>query len=167
MHKDLGHYVAMKLRRSAALLLGLNLLVVGVPSALADSTPSPTPTPSASPLSELEQYKISLEQYRFDMNLREQERREIAKKFVAAIKLADNVAKSAFRSAKTDKAKILILEQQERAKEQAMQLRDEAITAMGDAPVEPIKPVKPVKPVKPIATAKKVKTSKPSPTPSS
>jgi hypothetical protein len=163
MHKDLGHYVAMKLRRSAALLLGLNLLVVGAPSALADSTPSPTP--SASPLSELEQYKISLEQYRITMNARELERKEIAKTFIAAIKLADNVAKSALRSAKTDKAKILILEQQERTKEQAMQVRDEAITAMGDAPNEPIKPVKPIAAA--TASTKKGKTSKPSPTPSS
>lgn len=165
MHKDLGHYVAMKLRRSAALLLGLNLLVVGAPSALADSTPSPTPTPSASPLSDLEQYKIALEQYRIDMNLREQERKEIAKTFIVAIKLADSVAKSALRSAKNDKAKIVILEQQLHAKEEAMQVRDEAITAMGQAPVEPIKPVKPITAA--TASTKKGKTSKPSPTPSS
>ncbi|MTA80750.1 MAG: hypothetical protein F2954_05350 [Actinobacteria bacterium] len=155
----------MKLRRSAALLLGLNLLVVGAPSALADSTPSPTPTPSASPLSDLEQYKIALEQYRIDMNLREQERKEIAKTFIVAIKLADSVAKSALRSAKNDKAKIVILEQQLHAKEEAMQVRDEAITAMGQAPVEPIKPVKPITAA--TASTKKGKTSKPSPTPSS
>ena len=163
MHKDLGHYVAMKLRRSAALLLGLNLLVVGAPSALADSTPSPTPTPSASPLSDLEQYKIALEQYRIDMNLREQERKEIAKTFIVAIKLADSVAKSALRSAKTDKAIKIIRDQQQSAKDEAMLNRDEAILAMGQAPVEPTKPVKPMA----AAPTKKSKTSKPSPTPSS
>jgi len=161
MHKDLGHYVAMKLRRSAALLLGLNLLVVGAPTALADSTPSPTPT--ASPLSDLEQYKFALEQYRITMNVREQERKDIAKTFIAAIKLADSIAKSALRSAKNDKAKIVILEQQLHAKEEAMAVRDAAITAMGEAPVEPIKPVKPTA----TASTKKGKTSKPSPTPSS
>ncbi len=97
------------------------------------------------------------------MNLHEQERKEIAKTFIAAIKLADNVAKSALRSAKTDKAKVVILEQQLHAKEQAMQVRDEAITAMGAAPVEPVKPVKPLA----AASAKQTKSSKPSPTPSS
>jgi hypothetical protein len=97
------------------------------------------------------------------MNLREQERKEIAKTFIVAIKLADSIAKSALRSAKSDKAKTIVLEQQLHAKEEAIQVRDEAITAMGEAPVEPIKPVKPTA----TASTKKGKTSKPSPTPSS
>lgn len=151
----------MKLRRVAALLLGLNLLVVGSPTASADSTPSPTP--SASPLNELEQYKIALEQYQNEMKLRGQVQKEIAKVFITAIKLADSIAKSALRSAKTDKAKTIILDQQQRAKDEAMQLRNEAISAMGEAPVEPIKPVKPMA----AAPTKKTKTIKPSPTPSS
>ena len=150
----------MKLSRSAGLLLSLSLLLVGAPTALAHETP--TPTPSASPLTELEQYKLSLEHYRIDMNLRDQERKEIAKAFITAIKLADSIAKSALRSAKTDKSKTIILDQQQRAKDEAMLIRDEAISAMGDAPDEPIKPVKPFA----VATAKKTKTSKPSPTPS-
>ena len=152
----------MKLSRSAGLLLSLSLLLVGAPTALAHETPSPTPTPSASPLTELEQYKLALEHYRIDMNLRDQERKSIAKAFITAIKLADSIAKSALRSAKTDKSKTVILDQQQRAKDEAMLIRDEAISAMGDAPDEPIKPAKPLA----AATAKKTKTSKPSPTPS-
>lgn len=153
----------MKLRRVAALLLGLNLLVVGSPTASADSTPSPTPTPTASPLNELEQYKIALEQYQNEMKLRDQVQKEIAKIFITAIRLADSIAKNALRSAKTDKAKILILDQQQHAKDDAMQLRNEALSAMGEAPIEPIKPVKPMA----AAPTKKSKSSKPSPTPSS
>lgn len=152
----------MKLSRSAGLLLSLSLLLMGAPTALAHETPTPTPTPSSSPLTELEQYKLALEHYRIDMNLRDQERKEIANAFITAIKLADSIAKSALRSAKTDKSKTIILDQQQRAKDEAMLLRDEAISAMGDAPIEPIKPVKPLA----AATAKKTKTSKPSPTPS-
>lgn len=150
-HKDLGHHVAMKLRRSAALPLSLTLLLVAAPTALAD--PTPTPPVIASPLSELDQYKIALEQFRIQINLREDSRREIAKTFISSVKEADIVYKAAMRIAKSDKAKIAILAQRESDVELAMKIRDNAIVAMGAAPVEPIKPVKPVV----TAAAKKTK----------
>jgi len=158
----------MKHKRLAGLLLSLNLLLVGAPTALAHETPSPSP--SSIPLGELEQrkldmehYKFDMEQYRIDMNQRKLVREEIGKAFVTAIKLADGIAKNALRSAKNDKAKTMIFDQQQRAKMDAMLLRDQELEAMGDAPIEPTKPDKPIR----TAIVKKTKTSKPSPTPSS
>ena len=134
------------------------MLFAATPAALAD----PTPSPSASPLSELEQYKLALAQFRIEMNLREQLRKEIAKAFIRSVKEADNLSKSAMRTAKNDRERTVIRNQRESAIAEAMKIRDDAIEAMGIAPVEPVKPVKPV-----IATtAKKTKSSKPSPTPS-
>ncbi len=151
----------MKFRRCVGVLLGLSMLFAATPTALAE----PTPSPSASPLSELEQYKLALAQFRIEMNLRVQLRKEIAKAFISSVKEADSLSKSAMRTAKNDRERTLIRDQRETAIAEAMKIRDEAIEAMGVAPVEPVKPVKPVKPV--IATTgKKTKSSKPSPTPS-
>ena len=148
----------MKIGRSAGLLLCLCMVLTGATTAFAHETPSPSPV--STPLSELEQYKLDLEQYRIDMNLREQVRKEIAKAFVAAIKAADSIAKSALRVAKGDKAKTIILDQQQSAKVEAILIRDQALEAMGDAPIEPTKPAKPAA----TAVTKKTKTAKPSPT---
>ncbi|MDO8646500.1 MAG: hypothetical protein Q7R42_08015 [Candidatus Planktophila sp.] len=148
----------MKFRRCVGVLLGLSMLFAATPTALAE----PTPSPSASPLSELEQYKLALAQFRIEMNLRVQLRKEIAKAFISSVKEADSLSKSAMRTAKNDRERTLIRDQRETAIAEAMKIRDEAIEAMGVAPVEPVKPVKPV-----IATTgKKTKSSKPSPTPS-
>jgi len=148
----------MKFRRCVGVLLGLSMLFAATPTALAE----PTPSPSASPLSELEQYKLALAQFRIEMNLRVQLRKEIAKAFISSVKEADSLSKSAMRTAKNDRERTLIRDQRETAIAEAMKIRDEAIEAMGVAPVEPVKPVKPV-----IATTgKKTKSNKPSPTPS-
>lgn len=134
------------------------MLFAATPAALAD----PTPSPSTSPLSDLEQYKLVLAQFHIEMNLRVQLRKVIAKAFISSVKEADSLSKSAMRTAKNDRERTLIRDRRESAIAEAMKIRDEAIEAMGIAPVEPVKPVKPV-----IATtAKKTKSSKPSPTPS-
>lgn len=158
-HKDLVHYVPMNFRRCAGLLLSLNLLLVGAPTALAHEFPSPTPAPGVAPLSEQEQYKLALEHYKLDMekyrvdkNQWELVRREINKAFFTAIKAVNSITSKTLDVDNRKKNTVI----------DAVLLRDQALAALGGAPVEPTKPVKPIA----SATTKKTKKSNPSPTPS-
>lgn len=148
----------MKYRRSAGLLLSLNLLAVGAPTALAHELPSPIPVPGVSPLSDQEQYVLALEHFRFDSNAF----KRISKTFTTAVNRANNLYEAAMRAAKSDRARTLIMAQRDSSIETAINIRDAALEELGGAPVEPTKPVKPVA----TATTKKTKTSNPSPTPS-
>jgi len=164
-HKVLGHHGAMKHRRLAGLLLSFQLLLVGVPTALAHETASPTPFPTVTPLSELEQYKLALEKYRVHKNLYlryMQLKSEISKTLLNAVNRANSIAKKAAATAKNDSARKLIDTQLKIAIDAANSAWEEAMAALGPQPLDPVEPVKPSV----TATVKKNKVSKPSPTPS-
>ena len=148
----------MKHKRSAGLLLSLNLLVVGTPAALAHELPLPTPIAGVASLSELEQYKLAMEHFRIDS----MEFKKIANRFTTAINRANSFYETAMRSAKSDKTRTIITAQRDNSIEIAINMRDAAIVEMVGPPVEPTKPVKPIA----AATTKKTKQSNPSPTPS-
>ena len=158
MHNVLGHYLAMRIRRSVGLALGMALLVASSPAAFAEATPSPSP--SVSPLS----YQAAMEEFHNQMDERDQNRKEINSSFMIAVAAANSAAKSAMRKAKTAEAKAAILVQQKNAIALATSARDDAIAAMGPAPIEPVKPViatNPVKPSEPTKPSKSAKAPKP------
>ena len=148
----------MNHRRCAGLLLSLNLLLVGAPSALAHEFPSPTPAPGVAPLSEQEQYKLALEHFRFDVNMF----KRISKTFTTAVNKANGLYEAAMLTAPNDRARMSYAARRDSFVENAIRIRDDAISQMGGAPVEPTKPVKPIV----AASTKKTKASNPSPTPS-
>ena len=148
----------MKHKRSAGLLLSLNLLVVGTPAALAHELPSPTPIAGVASLSELEQYKLAMEHFRIDS----MEFKKIANRFTTAINRANSFYETAMRFAKSDRARTNITALRDNSIEIAISMRDAAIEEMNGPPVEPTKPMKPIA----AATTKKTKPSNPSPTPS-
>jgi hypothetical protein len=175
-HKVIGHHVAMKFRLMAGLALSILMFIISAPSSYADATPSPTPSPTSTPLTALEQYKLDMELYKVQVSEREQERKEITKEFMAQVAAANSFAKSAMRTAKTADSKSAILAQQKTAVALAAAVRDAAISDLGPAPLEPVKPSKPelfkTEPLKSskspeTATAKKTKSAKASPTPTS
>jgi len=139
----------MNHRRCAGLLLSLNLLLVGAPTALAHEMPPPTPAPGVAPLNEQEQYKLALEHFRFDTNLF----KRISKTFTTAVNKANSVYEAAMRTAPSDRARMNHAARRDSSVEIAIKIRDDAIAEMGGAPVEPTKPVKPIVP----ATTKKLK----------
>jgi hypothetical protein len=126
--------------------------IITAPSSLADATPTPTPIA----LTVMEQYKVAMNQYRTTMSEREQVRKEINKVFIADCRVANDVAKTAMRTAKTADAKSTILAQLKAAIALATSTRDAAIAAMGPAPTEPLKPVK-LSEITPLKNGKSVK----------
>ncbi len=130
--------------------------IIAAPSSFADATPTPTPIA----VTVMEQYKVAMNQYRTAMSAREQVRKEINKVFMADCRTANDVAKTAMRTAKTADAKSIILAQQKTAIALATSTRDFAIAAMGPAPIEPLKPPK-LSEITPLKNGKSVK-----PTPS-
>lgn len=135
------------------------MMIAAAPCSFADATPTPSPTPII--LTNMEQYKVAMDQFRTAMSAREQVRKEINKIYVIDCSAANSVAKTAMRTAKTVVAKSTILAQQKTAIALATSSRDTAIAAMGPAPTEPLKPVK----LSEIAPLKKGKSVKPTPTP--
>ncbi len=161
MHNELGHYLAMRIRHSVGLALGMALLVASSPASFAEATPSPTPSPSVSPLS----YQAAMDEFHNQMDVRDQNRKDINSSFMIAVAAANSAAKSAMRKAKTAEAKTTILVQQKNAIALATSARDAAIAAMGPAPIEPVKPVIPTNPLKPSEPTKPSKSAKaPKPT---
>ena len=136
--------------------LALAMNIIAAPSSFADATPTPTPIA----VTVMEQYKVAMNQYRTAMSAREQVRKEINKVFMADCRTANDVAKTAMRTAKTADAKSIILAQQKTAIALATSSRDFAIAAMGPAPIEPLKPPK-LSEITPLKNGKSVK-----PTPS-
>ena len=140
----------MRLRRSVGPALAM--IIITAPSSFADATPSPTPIAVRA----MEQYRVAMEQYRTAMNAREQIRKEINKIFIAGCRVANDVAKTAMRTAKTAEAKATIMAQQKATISLATSTRDAAIAAMGPAPTEPLKPVK-LSEITPLKNGKSVK----------
>ena len=130
------------------------MMIAAAPSSFADATPTPSPTPRI--LTNMEQYKVAMDQFRTAMSAREQVRKEINKIYVIACFAANSVAKTAMRTAKTVVAKSTILAQQKTAIALATSARDTAIAAMGPAPTEPLKPVK-LSEITPLKNGKSVK----------
>ena len=130
------------------------MMIAAAPSSFADATPTPSPTPRI--LTNMEQYKVAMDQFRTAMSAREQVRKEINKIYVIACFAANSVAKTAMRTAKTVVAKSTILAQQKTAIALATSARDTAIAAMGPAPTEPLKPAK-LSENKPVKNGKSVK----------
>jgi hypothetical protein len=152
------------------------MFIIAAPASYADATPSPSPSPTSTPLKPLEQYKLDVELYKMQVSEREQVRKDITKEFMAKVRAANSFADAAMRKAKTDDAKSAILAQQKTAVSLAAAARDAAISNMGPAPIEPVRPSKleivkssksePSKSPETIA-AKKTKSPKATPTPSS
>ena len=154
MHNELGHYLAMRIRDSVGLALGMALLVASSPASFAEATPSPSP--SVSPLS----YQAAMEEFNNQMDERDQNRRDINSSFMIAVAVANKDAKSALRKAKTAEAKTAILVQQKAAIALATSERDAAILAMGPPPVEPVKPIKLASPINPLKQSEPSKPRK-------
>ncbi len=136
--------------------LALAMNIIAAPFSFADATPTPTPIA----VTAMEQYKVAMNQYRTTMSEREQVRKEINKVFIADCRVANDVAKTAMRAAKTADAKSIVLAQLKAAITLATSARDAAITAIGPAPIEPLKPAK-LSEITPLKNGKSVK-----PTPS-
>ncbi len=132
--------------------LALAMNIIAAPSSFADATPIPTPIA----VTVMEQYKVAMNQYRTAMSAREQVRKEINKVFLSTCRVANDVAKTAMRAAKTADAKSIILAQQKTAIALATSVRDSAIAAMGPAPIEPLKPPK-LSEITPLKNGKSVK----------
>ena len=132
----------------------LAMIIITAPHSFADATPTPTPTPIA--VTVMEQYKAAMNQYRTTMGAREQVRKEINKIFITGCRTANDVAKTAMRTAKTADAKATIMAQQKATISLATSTRDAAIAAMGPAPTEPLKPVK-LSEITPLKNGKSVK----------
>lgn len=135
------------------------MMIAATPSSFADATPTPSPTPII--LTNMEQYKVAMDQFRTAMSAREEVRKGINRIYVIACSAANSVAKTSMRTAKTAVAKSTILAQQKTAIALATSARDTAIATMGPAPTEPLKPVK----LAEMAPLKKSKSVKPTPTP--
>lgn len=131
----------------------LAMIIITAPHSFADATPTPIA------ITVKEQYRIAMDQYRTAMSAREQVRKEINKVFLVDCRAANDLAKTAMRTAKTAEAKAAILVQQKTAIALATSARDAAIAAMGAAPTEPLKPAKSAE----IAPLKSTKSSKPTP----
>lgn len=128
--------------RSVGLPLVVATLIAGSQGAYADATPTPTPTPIVSYQTEMRAYKVAMEQFHIEMSTRAKLRKEITKNFISAVVAANNLARSAMRSAKTAESKRGILAQQKATVDFATSVRDAALVAMADAPIEPVKPLK-------------------------
>lgn len=140
----------MRLRRSVGPALAM--IIITAPHSFADATPSPTPIA----ITAMEQYRVAMDQYRTAMNAREKVRKEINKIFITGCRTANDVAKTAMRTAKTADAKATIMAQQKATISLATSTRDAAIAAMGPAPTEPLKPVK-LSEITPLKNGKSVK----------
>ena len=115
-------------------------------SAFADVTPSPAPT------SQADAYKISMEQFKrdreqFNQAIRErsQKKRIIDQAFDAAIKKARQESKLAMQVANKPEQKSAINSALKSVIAAAIIEREEAIEALGDAPIPPTQPAKPPK----------------------
>ena len=153
------HYVAMRMTRMAVLALVLCTAVNSIGPAYADATPSPT----SDSQSIMALYKAALTDYLAQMKLRDLQRMKINQIFMSSVNDANRTAKSALRSAKTPTAKSEVLAVQKAAIALANSVRDAAILAMGQPPIEPVKPTNGLQAL----DKRKIKSAKATPTPSS
>lgn len=155
-HINLLHHSPMKARYLAALALAMAILLAWPSASFADVTSTPKPTPKPAPTqdfeSEIDQYKIAIDEFDAEMKAREQILNKITQRFIAEVKKAFRIEeKTATTSANTVDAKRVALEalaQRERSVVLAASAKAVAITAMGPAPLEPKDPLKLLKSVK-------------------
>ncbi|MDA2962702.1 MAG: hypothetical protein O3A27_02965 [Actinomycetota bacterium] len=151
----------MSFRSHTGLALTISLLMLSTPVATADVKPTPSPTSKSSFANLREQYEIAIQDFRLQVKLREQERRQIRQIFILAVMGANKTAKMALRMSTTPEAKTVIIATQKKAVALAVTVRDSAIQEMGPEPIKPIKPIKP----EALKAKVKTKSSKPSPSP--
>ena len=178
-------YLAMKLKGLALLGLIPALLLSSVSPSIADSTPSPSPSSSASPdfKTLMDLYKLNLEKYRVMQNpvldsqlaaaqyksaleiyrkiqiSREELKIQINRTFMASVDKSNKDARTALKSAKSAAAKNEALVKQKTAIAAASNVRDFALTELGNLPLAPVKPLKQAE----SSSGKKTKKSSPSP----
>jgi hypothetical protein len=155
------HYLGMRLRGIALVVISLTLLFSSTLNASAEPTPSPSPSPSPDYQMLINQYKLDFDQYRALVQAREKARSQINRTFMLAVNDANYEARMTMKIAKTAATKNEILSKQKIAITAASVARDAAIAALGALPTPPIKPVKPVE----MATLNKMKNKKSSPSP--
>ncbi len=132
----------MKVVGFVGLALGVGMLALNTPEAFADASATPKPNPSSSFDAAMLQYKIDMQTYRTQMFEREKIRREITKRFIAAVVQANKTAKSGIASATTPESKAIIISVQKNSVALAVVARDNAILSMALAPIQPIKPIR-------------------------
>lgn len=142
MHKNVRHYLFMRINAFTAVAVGVAIALVNPYSAVADAKPTPSSSPVSDFQNALNQYKVDLQQYLILLSNREQSKKLITQEFIFAVTSANGAAQSALRTAKTADAKTAVAEQLKTSIRIASSTRDAANTALGPIPLEPIKPVK-------------------------
>lgn len=136
---------SMRMAVVAALMLASSLFAA---VAQADPTPSPSPSVSADP------YKAAMEQFKRDRDIfmsamreRENKIRDINMIFKSAVDKANLDARNALATATTPLQKTTITATRRTAIDAAINARDTAIAALGDAPAPPTEPMRPARPM--------------------
>lgn len=136
----------MKRRAMAKLSGTIILLATFSYPATADVTPSPSPT------SQMELYKLSMEQFKKDrgqfnaaLRDRNQKIKSINQSFDAAVRKARQDAKLAMQAAVKPEQKSAVNSTLRSVIAAAIIARESAIEALGEPPVQPTEPARPVK----------------------
>lgn len=149
------HYLGMRIRGVALVIISLTLLFSSTLNASAEPTPSPEYQ------LQMTQYKLELNQYHDLVEARDKARLQINRTFMLAVNEVNREARTAMKLAKTVAAKNEILSNQKIAVTAASIARDAAIAALGAPPTPPIKPIRPLE----MTSLNKMKGKKPSPSP--
>ncbi len=162
-HKRAMHYLTMKTKGLALLIMSCLLVLLAPTSSYADSTPSPSPspdfqtmmkrykagmdqyqlllTPSTDSQTAQERYRAMMEQFQDLQKARDNMRMQINRTFMKAVDAANKDARSAMKSAKSASAKSDVINRQKAAIALASDARDLALTALGAIPTPPAKPI--------------------------
>jgi hypothetical protein len=124
-------------------LIAISFTCATVTSSSADQNPNPTPTYA------MDSYKVAMEQFKRDRNLYEiaiRDRafkiREINITFKIAIDKANSDSRNALATAINPLQKSTIASNRRNAINQAINIRDSSIAALGPMPTPPIEPVR-------------------------
>ena len=139
MDRDRGNRGAA----SVAAAIAISFTFTTVTSSVADQNPIPAPTYAMDP------YKVAIEQFKRDRDTYENAMRERAFKlreinftFKIAIDKANSESRNALATAMNPLQKSTIATNRRNAINQAINLRDSSIAALGPMPVPPIEPVR-------------------------
>ena len=128
---------------SVAAAIAMSFTFATVTSSVADQNPIPAPTYAMDP------YKVAIEQFKRDRDTYENAMRERAFKlreinftFKIAIDKANSESRNALATAMNPLQKSTIATNRRNAINQAINLRDSSIAALGPMPVPPIEPVR-------------------------
>ncbi len=128
---------------SVAAAIAISFTFTTVTSSVADQNPNPAPTYAMDP------YKVAMEQFKRDrdtydnaMRDRAFKLREINFTFKIAIDKANSDSRNALATAMNPLQKSTIASNRRNAINQAINLRDSSISALGPMPVPPIEPVR-------------------------